>query len=120
MTSRVLAPHDWHRIPDDAELSSIVGLLRPGIDEVHVVEDEDGRIVGCWSLIQSLHAEGVWIDDAHRGKAGVSRRLLRFLQDRAKAHGATRIFTSASTDEIRSLAARIGEKFPDSYVIGVE
>ena len=41
-----------------------------------VVEDDDGRIVGCWGLMTVLHLEGLWIHPDHRNHGDVARRLL--------------------------------------------
>jgi hypothetical protein len=123
MRARVLHHDDWTRVPRDTELSALVPMLRPGMDEVHVVENDDGEIVGCWALIQAAHAEGIWTREDHRGSGSVLFALWRQMKQRARAHGWTRLFTSAASDDVRALITsdRVGgQPFPESFSIGVD
>lgn len=121
MTARCLPPEEWARVPDGTDLAALVPMLRPGMDEVLVVEDEDGQIVGCWALVVSDHAEGIWTREDHRGDPRVMFRLLGLLKATLHARGRSRVFTAAVTDDVRSLIHRLGgDLLPDSYVFEVK
>jgi N-acetylglutamate synthase-like GNAT family acetyltransferase len=54
-------------------------------DDAHViVVEDDGRLVGCVSLVRMWHAEGIWITPALRTKGTVLRRLLDAMKTTAK------------------------------------
>lgn len=122
MRANVLVTRDeWRRIPDGTELAALVPLLREGVDEVLVIEDEDGQICACWALIPALHAEGVWSREDMRGRPQVLFKMMALLKDRVTTKGFRRVFTSATSDDVRQLITRIGgEAYPESYTLGVE
>jgi hypothetical protein len=76
VTARELPRREWHRLPDGCELASLAATLPESV-QIVVVEDADGRIVGAWSAMFVAHVEGVWIDEAHRARGAVARRLLQ-------------------------------------------
>lgn len=87
LTVRELPPEDWPSLAG-TDLAPFIGRFDPASVRVVVVES-DGRIVGCWALLMWPHAEGIWIDPDHRGRAGVFRGLLRGMADLIRDCGAT-------------------------------
>ena len=100
MTSRVLPPSEYPKLAG-TEAASVWPRL-PDTAEVLVVEDE-GAILGCWVAMPILHAECLWIAPAHRGKAGVGRRLFRAMREAVTRAGASAVMTCAMTDDVRHL-----------------
>lgn len=106
MTSRELPIAEWPKL-DGTELGSVWRVFDPDQTRVIVVED-DGQIVGCWSLFNVVHCEGIWIAPDHRKQGAVARRLLRMLTMTARSMGARAVVTSALTENVADLAKRIG------------
>lgn len=107
MTTRVLPPAEWPRLTD-TELDSVWPFFDPTKTTVVVVEDGP-VIVACWALLVVLHAECVWIHPDYRKRAhSPALRLLRGMQQAARAQGAQTVVTAAMTPEVESLIARIG------------
>lgn len=104
MITRILPRADYWRLVG-TELETVYPHL-PADARVIVVED-DGEIVGCWSLFPLVHVEGVWIDPKHRG-GSVARRLLSRMRAEARDMGARTVQTAAVTKEVEDLALRIG------------
>ena len=123
MTTRVLPMEDWP-ILNGTELGAVLPLLEPCASDVRVmaVFDADGCLSGCWAALKMAHVEGVWVDDAHRGKAGVQRALLRGMRDALVAWGVTSAITGAADSAIQSLLSKNGRavKLPDCYVLRME
>lgn len=107
MTSRELPRSEWARLADTA-LARIVTMPEGSVVSVFVVEDEDGRIVGCWSLMTMLHAEGLWIHPDYRARVSVGRRLLGALWARLRLIGTNGVWTAAETDDVARMLERIG------------
>lgn len=114
MTTRVLRADEYARLAG-TELEPVAPHLRP-CDQVLVVEDTDGAIIGCWALLMVPHVEGVWVAPEHRGKSGVARRLLAGMR-RLVGDGRP-VMTGATTDDVRRILAGLGAtKLPgDHYV----
>ena len=74
-TTRLLPPDEWDKLKG-TELETLAPYLNPEHTRIIVVENEVGQIVGCWSLLQFTHAEGLWIAPEHRNGSGVFRRLI--------------------------------------------
>lgn len=104
LQARVLPFAEWYRLAG-TELGANWQHLRPEWASVVVVEDGD-QIVGCWSLVTTVHAEGVWIAPTHRGKAGVARRLLGAMRELATRRGVRAVVTSACDDTVAALLIR--------------
>jgi N-acetylglutamate synthase-like GNAT family acetyltransferase len=116
LTTRMLPPDEWAKLAPTA-LESVWQILRAGIDHVIVVED-DGVIVGCWTLIPVVHCEGIWIHRDHRHRGNVARRLIHAMQDEAQAMGAQAVVTSALVPEVADLATRLGaEILPGTHFV---
>jgi hypothetical protein len=105
MTRRLLPPSDWPRLAG-TELGEVWQMLPTDRAVVLVVEDGDGAIVGTWAFLWVLHAEGVWIDQAHRKGSAVARHLLRGLHDVADSQQARAIWTGSIDPAIDALVQR--------------
>ena len=119
MTTRILQPEEYHLLAG-TELEQAIELLGPGKATVIAVFDGE-QLVGCWSLIPTIHAEGLWVHPDHRGKSVVQRRLTVGLSAMAKHQGATVVLTTALDDRVEGLLKHIGAaKMPGSqYAVPV-
>jgi N-acyl-L-homoserine lactone synthetase len=116
LTTRILPSAEWAKLAPTA-LEHVWEVLRAGTDRVIVIE-EDGQVVGCWTLIPTVHVEGIWIHRNQRARGNVARRLLHAMQDEAQKMGATAVVTSSLTDEIADLAVRLGaEVLPGTHFV---
>jgi len=93
MTTRVLPRAEWPRLAG-TELGTVWHIL-PDDADVLVVEDDDGRIVGCWSTYRREHVEGVWVAEEHRGRGVVFRHLLSGMRTLVHAKGQDVVWTGA-------------------------
>lgn len=118
-TSRVLPPAEWSRLAGTE--AAIAQQLDPKDTMVLVVE-QDGQIVGTWVVMRIVHAECVWIHPDHRGRLGVVKRLLSGMRAIAKNWGATVVWTSATSREVRALIRKLhGTRIPgEAYALPVE
>jgi N-acyl-L-homoserine lactone synthetase len=116
LMTRTLPPDEWAKLAPTA-LEFVWETLRAGTDHVIVVEDE-GQIVGCWTLIPVLHAEGIWIHRDQQKRGNVARRLLTAMKAEAQSMGAQAVVTSSLTEEIADLAVRLGaEVLPGTHFV---
>jgi GNAT superfamily N-acetyltransferase len=106
MTSRILPPDEWPTLVG-TELETIWPVLDRERARVIVVE-HDGAIVGAWAGYPLWHAEGVYVAPAHRGKAGVARRLLEGMTALALAEGYRSVVTASIAPAIDRLLERHG------------
>lgn len=107
MTRRVLPPEDWPRL-QGTELEGIWPHLDPATTTVIVVEDRGGAIIGAWAGFPLFHAEGVFIAEAHRGKAGVARLLLDGMRHVAKTAGYRSIVTASLDPTVGDMLTKLG------------
>lgn len=105
MRTRVLPVEEYGRLRG-TEAEAVADHL-PMTARVVVVEAGDA-IVGCHVLLPILHAECLWIAEAHRGKAAVARRLWAGVQRECRELGAPRFVTSAIDDRTAALLAHVG------------
>jgi len=105
MTTRLLPPEEWPRLVG-TEAETIWPMLDSARTQVLVVEDA-GAIIGCWVLMNVMHAECLWIAASHRGKSSVARRLWTGMQRLAEIWGVSTIATAAVTDDVRSLLQHV-------------
>ncbi len=120
MTTRILPPAEWYRL-QGTELETVWPVWQPDAATVLVVE-EAGQIVGCWAFFSVVHAEGVWIAPAHRGRGGVTRALVRGMREFARTRGVRAIVTGCLSPLVaRLLAHWHAVKLPgDLYVFSPE
>lgn len=117
MTTRVLPIEEWYRLAH-TELGSVLDRLSGA--NVMVVE-HDGQIIGCWALMLAVHAEGVWIHPAHRGKGSVARRLWSGMRSLAASFGASSVITGARDSSVCALLENHGaQKLPQEYVLSLK
>jgi hypothetical protein len=115
MTTRILDSSEWAAKLVGTELEVAIPYL-PADTQVIVVEDEDGHVVGCWSVICYVHVEGVWIAPPHRKRGTVARRLLRAMRQVVRSLGASVVLTGADTDDVRQLLGTLGAtKLPGDH-----
>ena len=105
MTVRLLPREEWDKLAG-TELESIAPHLPP---DAHVVVVEDGdTLAACWALYRLVHAEGVYVAPAYRKNPRVARRLLFGMTQTASAMGAAVVQTAAVSDDVASMALRLG------------
>ncbi len=107
-TTRVLPPEEYPRLAG-TEAEHLWPLFTPENDaRVIVVENQDGKILGCWVLMRPLHAECMWVDPAHRKGVGVFRRLLCGMFSQASAMNAKAVVTASRSPEVDRLLKTFG------------
>jgi ribosomal protein S18 acetylase RimI-like enzyme len=117
--TRILPHDEWQRIAW-TEAAPAWASLDPARNTVIVTED-DGVIVGCVVLMQTLHAEFLWIAPEHRGRTAVARRLLSRLVTEAKAWGARTVLGSAMSFQMQDILGRLGRQLPgEHYVMNLQ
>lgn len=117
MTTRLLPPEEWHRLP--AVIGDLLPHMVPEDVQVVVIEDATGAIVGTWTAARMVHLEGLWIAPEHRGRPSVARRLYQAGRAAAAQWTAGWAMTGAASDDVRSLLDRVGAvRLPlDTYVL---
>lgn len=107
-TSRILPVEEWPKLAA-VDPDGVWPLLKPDDTQVVVVEQGD-QIVGVWLAVRFVHAEGVWIDPAHRGAFGVVKRLLSGMRAAAKSWGASVVWTGAAEGDtgVMQLITKLG------------
>lgn len=105
MTVRCLPQPEWPKLAG-TELEAVWPHLQDleGA-RILVVEDHD-RIVGCWALFPIWSCEGVWIDEAHRGKAVIARKLMEAMHDLATLASAKALVTGCTSHHVRDILDR--------------
>lgn len=117
MTTRVLPLEEWGRLVG-TELETVYPHLDTQRARIVVVEDEGGVIVGCWALYPLVHAEGVWIAPAHRGKAGVARQLYRGMVQTARRMEVQTVLTAAIDEHVEDLLAHLkAQQLPGKHFV---
>lgn len=106
MISRILPPEEWHRL-NGTEAETLWPLLDPENAQVLVVE-EDGEVVGTWTLMRVVHAECLWVKPSHRGVFGVTKRLLKGMREIVSAWGTNKVITGSVSDHVTDLIRRFG------------
>ena len=113
------------RILPREEYGRLVGTyLEPLIDafppdaDVLVVEDADGRIVGCSSLFARDHVEGTWIAEAHRDQPGVFWQLFQGIKATARRRGSARLVTASDDDRMTEFLHKMhAEELPGVHFV---
>lgn len=106
MISRILPPEEWPRL-SGTEAETVWPHFKPENTRILVVEDE-GEIVGTWSMVRVVHAECLWVAPKYRGAFGVAKRLLRGMRDIASAWGAVKVVTGSVSPEVTNMILRFG------------
>lgn len=116
MKLRLLPHEEWPRLAG-TELEKLHPHLAPDMAQILVVEEGDS-IVGTWAIYPQVHAEGVWIDPAHRAKGAVAKHLMQGLAQ-VLAHFETSGFvTSSVSEEVTTLIKSLGgEELPGRHFV---
>ena len=105
LTARVLPPEEWTTQLLGTSLEGT--LLNPQFTRIIVVET-DGHVVACVAAFTSVHVEGLWEDETHRGNPGVSRALLTALVAELQEGRVGEILSQTENPEIGDLFASLG------------
>lgn len=113
LTSRALPREEWGKLS-----GSPLDVALPETASVIVVEDA-GEIVGSWMALSVLHLHGLNITADRQKHAAVFRRLLVEMSSLVRSYDATGAFTTAETDEVRSILETYGAEQVrgDGYVV---
>ncbi len=119
-TGRMLPPSEW--------AEKLVGTaldgkpLNPEHSGVAVVEDADGIVVACWSVMTIVHVEGLWEAESHRGHDGVSRLLISTMVNELRRCEVKEVLTQSLSEEVDTLIVKAGgQKVPgQTWVIPVK
>ena len=106
LTTRRLPPDEWPKLAGTL-LESVWTSLHP-TDDVVVVVESDGVIVGCTSFLRVWHMDGAWIREADRGRASVARALRDAMRHTTQLLGANEVWMMATNDESRRLCEHVG------------
>ena len=115
MRTRVLPKEEWGKL-------NVTGLPefweKVRHDEIEVVVVEDGdRLVASIAVTRAVWLEGLWIDEQHRGNAGVARRLINGMLASARPWSDL-AFGVIAQDHVRDIAERSGGvKLPGSVYV---
>lgn len=119
MTTRLLPASEWSRLAG-TELAAAAEKL-PHDAKVLAVEDETGRLVGCWAAIPLVHVEGLWIAPEHRKAGSVGRRLWREMRRLLSLRGVRVALTGSVSPDVDALLLHAGaQELPGKcYVLPV-
>lgn len=110
--ARVLPPEEW------AEKLKGTTLDHMPLDPDHsgvIVVEVAGQVVACWAAMTTVHVEGLWEAESHRGHAGVGRALLTTMLDYLRLHHVPEVLTNAATPEVELMLTTIGaQRLPGS------
>lgn len=84
------------------EAEELIPHLTPDGPYVLIVEKDD-LVVGTWALIETYHAECVWIDPREKNNPVVAKRLIKGMMQMARSVGAKNLVTSCLTKEVEDL-----------------
>jgi len=124
MTLRELPRAEWGRLRGVGEIQGVdlgeVAAAVPADSRILVVEDEDGAIVGTWTVMRYVHVEGLWIAPAHRKRGSVARRLVAGMRQVAREWCVRAVLTGCATGEVQQLLERVGGvELPKIFVFPV-
>jgi hypothetical protein len=106
--ARLISAHEWDKLAQ-FNLPPTLPYADPGAVDIVVVEDGD-KIVASLVVMKVSHIEGLWVDPAVKGNAGVMRALLRLTGAVARRRGESWVMGGASKDspKMRSFMKRLG------------
>ena len=119
LAARVLPPEEW---AEKLAGTSLEGTpLHPPFTRILVVEVDD-RVVACIAAFTSVHVEGLWEAESHRGNPGVSRALLTALVAELVAGDVGEILSQTADPEMGDLFRSLGgHELPgETFVIPVK
>jgi len=106
LVTRVLPPEEW---PEKLAGTSLAqAIYDPDNAFVIVVEDSEGQVVACWSAVNTVHVEGLWIHETWRQRVAVARALLQAMFEELRSLSVTQVITNADTPEIERMLTTIG------------
>lgn len=106
LTARVLTPEEWPTKLIGTTLAQ--AIYDPDNAFVIVVEDAEGKVVACWSAVNTVHVEGIWIHPDHRKHAAVGRTLLTGMFEELRSLSVREVVTNADTPEVERMLQTIG------------
>lgn len=106
LTTRVLAPEEWATKLAGTALAQ--AIYDPENAFVIVVEDETGQVVACWSAVNTVHVEGLWIDESWRMRVAAGRALLQAMFEELRSLSVSEVITNADRPEIERMLTTIG------------
>jgi len=108
LTARILPPAEWPRlVGTESEKFATVAPTRPVLP---FVVEEDGRVVGTWTLTSYQVLEGLGVAAERRGKVAVQRALLREVRRFAAQTGLHQVVTFSASAEVDRMLDRIGAR----------
>ena len=109
MIAKLLPPEEWRRVLHLEPFASN-GLPDPEHWRILIVEDDNGAIVGCSSLYDTVHWDGFWVDPEHQGKAAVFRAMVSEGIKTLKDAGVIGVHTTVpdSRPDLQALIERFG------------
>jgi hypothetical protein len=105
---RVLPPEAWDAKVAAGELAHYTHLPNPTFTQLVVVEDEEGRIVGSWMAMNTVHLEGLYVAPEARRAVAVQRRLLLGMVGLLTLEGVDGVLTLAEDPAVAILAEKAG------------
>ncbi len=104
-TTRVLPPEEW--AAKAAELTHLAGVPDPAGSLLVVVEDDGGRIIATWVVMNVIHLEGLHIDPAHR-HSPAAKALFTGMLEAVTTLQAPAVVTLTSDPLVARMAAKVG------------
>jgi N-acyl-L-homoserine lactone synthetase len=114
--TKILPKEEYQRLVG-TEAEPLINDL--GDETTVLVIEKDGKIVGSWLMIQTYHAECVWIDPNEAGNPVIPNRLIKGMMNIAKAVGAKHLVTSAlDKNVVRLIVEHLkGKKIPGKHFV---
>jgi len=106
LITRVLPPEEWAAKLQGTALAQ--AIYDPDNAFVIVVEDAEGQVVACWSAVNTVHVEGIWIHPDHRRRVAVGRALLTAMFEELRSLSVGEVITNADTPEVEAMLRTIG------------
>lgn len=113
--TRVLPAEEWPRLAQTG--CSLVPMQSAAHRGGVVVVEQDGEPVGTCLVLTAVHADGLWVAPAHRGKSGVLRQLMRGIAEAARAFDVSAVLVSATNPDVAAAIAARGEALPGRLVL---
>ena len=90
-STRILPPAEWHRLGGTESAPFATAAPDAAVNPL-VVEDE-GVIVGTWTLTAYHVVEGLWVHPDYRQRIGVARAIVREMRRFAQHQGVAQALT---------------------------